>query len=106
MTPSRMPLSRIIERDTDTVAMQDDALVFASRNAAGSEPENPEAPQLVIGTTGSSALAAGRQDDTVVAAQGHQVMSGLTGNDQFVVPMQGRQRHDRLAAQRLPLLLG
>ena len=82
-------LSDIIERDTDTVAMQDDAFVFASRHAAGSESENPEAPQLVIGITGSSAPVGGPQDDTLVAAQGNQVMTGLAGNDQFVVTMQG-----------------
>jgi Ca2+-binding RTX toxin-like protein len=69
--------------------MQDDAFVFASRHAAGSESENPEAPQLVIGITGSSAPVGGPQDDTLVAAQGNQVMTGLAGNDQFVVTTQG-----------------
>jgi peroxidase len=77
-------LSDIIERDTDTKAMQDDAFVFASRHAGGEESENPEAPQLVIGITGTDTLVGGPQNDTLVAAQGHQIMTGLTGNDQFV----------------------
>jgi peroxidase len=82
-------LSDIIERDTDTKAMQDDAFVFASRHAGGVESENPEAPQLVVGITGNNTLVGGPQNDTLVAAQGHQVMTGLTGNDQFVFNTQG-----------------
>jgi peroxidase len=82
-------LSDIIERDTDTKAMQDDAFVFASRHAGGVESENPEAPQLVVGKTGTDTLVGGPQNDTLVAAQGHQIMTGLTGNDQFVFNTQG-----------------
>jgi len=82
-------LSDIIERNTDTIAMQDDAFVFTSRHAAGVESEDPEAPQLVIGTTGRSELVGGPQDDTLVAAGGHQVMTGLAGSDQFVFNTRG-----------------
>lgn len=77
-------LADIIERNTDTKIMQDDAFVFASRHAAGAESENPEAPQLVIGANGASELVGGPQSDTLVASQGDQTMAGLTGDDQFV----------------------
>jgi hypothetical protein len=82
-------LSDIIERVTDTKAMQDDAFVFTSRHAAEAESENPQAPQLVIGLDGTKELTGGPQNDTLVASHGHQTMTGLTGNDQFVFNTQG-----------------
>ena len=87
-------LSDIIERDTDTKVMQDDAFVFTSRHSGalgGVTSDNPEAPQLVIGSTGTDTLVGGPQNDTLVAAQGHQTLTGLAGSDQFVFNVEGIQ---------------
>jgi len=85
-------LSDIIERDTDTKVMQDDAFVFTSRHSGtlgGVTSDNPEAPQLVIGSSGTDTLVGGPANDTLVAAQGHQTLTGLAGSDQFVFNVKG-----------------
>jgi hypothetical protein len=85
-------LSDIIERDTDTKVMQDDAFVFTSRHSGtlgGVTSDNPDAPQLVIGSKGTDTLVGGPQNDILVAAQGHQTLTGLAGNDQFVFNVKG-----------------
>ena len=67
--------------------MQDDAFVFVSRHSGalgGVASENPDAPQLVIGSKGTDTLVGGPQDDTLVAAPGDQTLTGLAGSDQFV----------------------
>jgi peroxidase len=85
-------LSDIIVRDTDTKVMQDDAFVFTSRHSGtlgGVTSDNPEAPQLVIGSSGTDTLVGGPANDTLVAAQGHQTLTGLAGSDQFVFNVKG-----------------
>ena len=77
-------LADIIERDTDTQVMQDDAFVFTSRHSSSEVSEDPEAPQLVIGQQGDATLTGGPQNDTLVPAAGNQTLVGMAGNDQFV----------------------
>ena len=81
-------LSDIIARNTDTKYLQDDAFVFYNRHsgtAGGVASEDPEAPQLVIGSDGTDTLVGGPQGDKLVAGKGDQTMTGGGGNDQFVV---------------------
>jgi peroxidase len=85
-------LSDIIERNTDTPAMQADAFVSTERHSgtlAGVDPTGAEAAegqaQLVIGTPGNDTLTGGPKDDTLVAASGNQTMTGGAGADTFVL---------------------
>jgi peroxidase len=81
-------LSSVIERNTDTTAIQDDAFVFAVRHTSDTVSEDPDAPQLVIGVAGGPAIVGGPQGDTLVAAtdtHAMQHMTGSTGGDQFVI---------------------
>jgi heme peroxidase len=85
-------LSDIIERNTDTKIMQDDAFVFTVRHSGtlgGVASEDPQAPQLVIGSKGTDTLVGGPQDDTLVPAQGHQTLTGMAGSDKFVFNVPG-----------------
>ena len=80
-------LSDIIERDTDTGHMQADAFVFYDRHsgtAGGVASEDPNAPQLVIGSNGPDTLVGGPKNDVLVAGTGQQTMTGLAGADTFV----------------------
>jgi peroxidase len=77
-------LSDIIERDTDTDVMQADAFLTAERHASNVAPEDPNAPQLVIGTAGLANIRGGAADDTLVANNGASLMFGDRGNDTFV----------------------
>lgn len=79
-------LSDIIERNTDTPDLQDDAFMFAARRtslAPGEAAEHPDAPQLVIGAAGTDALVGGPKADTLVAAMGTQTLTGKAGADTF-----------------------
>jgi Animal haem peroxidase len=82
-------LADIIVRNTDVDHMQSDAFVFYDRHSgttAGITGEEPDAPQLVIGSTGKDTLLGGPQGDILVAAAGGlQTMSGFGGADQFVL---------------------
>ena len=85
-------LADIIERNTDTTAMQADAFVSTERHSGtlgGVDPTGAEAAegqaQLVIGTAGHDTLTGGPRDDTLVAASGHQTMTGGAGADTFVL---------------------
>jgi peroxidase len=81
-------LSDIIERNTDTNVMQDDAFVYYDRHGgtqSGMDVENPNAPQLVIGSKGFDTLIGGPQGDMLVANTGGlQTMTGGSGGDQFI----------------------
>lgn len=85
-------LADIIERNTDTTAMQADAFVSTERHSGtlgGVDPTGAEAadgqPQLVIGTPGHDTLTGGPNNDTLVAASGNQTMTGGAGADTFVL---------------------
>ena len=85
-------LADIIERDTDTQHIQDDVFVFYDRHsgtAGGVLPENPDAPQLVIGSAGPDTLTGGPQGDILVAGTGQQTMTGGDGADKFVFDQAG-----------------
>ena len=77
-------LSDIIERDTDTDVMQADAFLTAERHANNVKPEDPNAPQLVIGTPAANDLQGGPADDTLVASSNIDTATGGGGNDTFV----------------------
>ena len=84
-------LSDIIERNTDTTAMQADAFVSTERHSGtlgGVDPTGAEAvegqAQLIIGAPGNDTLTGGPKDDTLVAASGNQTMTGGAGADSFV----------------------
>ena len=99
-------LSDIIERDTDTGHMQADAFVFYDRHsgtAGGIASEDPNAPQLVIGSNGTDTLVGGPKNDVLVAGTGHQTMTGMAGCRYFRIRQRSNQRPDyRLQAWRRP----
>jgi len=76
-------LSDIIERDTSTDVMQADAFLTAERHASNVAAEDPNAPQLVVGTAGHATISGGSADDTLVANNGASLMGG-GGDDTFV----------------------
>ena len=89
---SSTTLADIIERNTDTTAMQTDAFVSTERHSGtlgGVDPTGAEAvegqAQLVIGSPGNDTLTGGPMDDTLVAASGNQTMTGGGGADTFVM---------------------
>ena len=77
-------LSDIMERDTDTDVMQADAFLTAERHASDVKAEDPNAPQLIIGTTARDNIQGGPADDTLVASGNVQSVTGGGGNDTFV----------------------
>jgi hypothetical protein len=81
-------LSDLILRNTDTVNMQSDAFVYYDRHtglAGGIAAENPDAPQLIIGSDGIDTLIGGIKGDILVAgSQGLQTLTGGQGADLFI----------------------
>jgi peroxidase len=77
-------LSDIIERDTDTNVVQADAFLTAERHASDERAEDPDGPQLIIGTDDHANIKRGIADDTLVAGSGRQNMAGGDGDDTFV----------------------
>jgi Ca2+-binding RTX toxin-like protein len=80
-------LADIIERNTDTDHIQDDVFVFYNRHSGtqgGVGAEEPDAPQLVIGSNGVDTLLGGPQGDVLVAGTGRQTLTGGAGADVFV----------------------
>ena len=79
-------LSDIIQRDTEgTTAMQADAFVSTERHSGtlgGVDPTGADAAadqaQLVVGSPGKDTLTGGPLNDTLVAARGHQTLTGGT----------------------------
>ena len=87
-------LSDLILRDTDTKYLQADAFVYYDRHsgtAGGLAAEDPDAPQLVIGSDGVDSLLGGPQDDLLVAGSGRQTLTGGKGADVFVIAKAGTQ---------------
>ncbi len=79
-------LSDIIERNTTTDYIQDDAFAYYSRRSGslgGVESDDPGGPQLVVGSRGADHLTGGASDDILLpAAGGHQTLTGGAGEDQ------------------------
>ena len=105
-------LSDLILRNADTENMQSDAFVYYDRHggtASGGAAENPDAPQLVIGSDGVDTLLGGSKGDILVAAAGQQTMTGGAGADSFVLSTTGtnatitdfRPGSDRIDLSRL-----
>jgi peroxidase len=69
-------LSDIIERDTDTDVMQADAFLTADRHASDVKAADPNAPQLIIGTTARDNIQGGQADDTLVVSGNVQNVAG------------------------------
>jgi hypothetical protein len=86
-------LADLIERNTDTGYIQNDAFLFYSRHSGalgGVASDDPAAPQLVMGSRGDDWLAGGSQGDILVpAAGGHQTLTGGAGPDQFTFTSRG-----------------
>jgi Ca2+-binding RTX toxin-like protein len=85
-------LSSLILKNTDTQHMQADAFVFYERRsgtAGGGVMENPDSPQLVIGSNGGDTLIGGTKGDLLVAGTGRQTMTGAAGSDTFIVSTKG-----------------
>jgi peroxidase len=79
-------LSQIIMRNTDTDIMQKQAFVATERHLSNVDPEDPNAPQLVIGNDKDAEIAGGPNDDTIVAGTGaDQKLTGNGGSDLFVI---------------------
>src|SRR5262249_17584664 len=64
-------------------------LYFTTGTAGGVLPENPDAPQLVIGSAGPQTPTGGPQGDILVAGTGQQTMTGGDGADKFVFDQAG-----------------
>ena len=87
-----MTLSSVILKNTDTEHMQSDAFVFYERRSGltgGGVMENPDSPQLVIGSDGADTLVGGTKADLLVAGTGSQTMTGAAGRDTFIVSTTG-----------------
>ena len=85
-------LSDIIARDTDTNDIQKDAFAYYDRHTGtlgGVASENPNAPQLIIGSDGSDALVGGPNSAVLVAGKGNQTLTGGAGSDTFDFGKQG-----------------
>lgn len=81
-------LSSLILKNTGTKHMQGDAFVFYERRsgqAGGAVMENPNSPQLVVGSNGGDTLVGGTKGDLLVAGTGRQTMTGAAGGDTFVI---------------------
>ncbi|WP_191970129.1 peroxidase family protein [Methylobacterium planeticum] len=76
-------LSDIILRNTDTGAIQKDVFAFYDRHASDFASEEPDAPQLIIGTPDAARLVGGPQGDMLVAGTGRQILTGRGGSDDF-----------------------
>ncbi len=87
-----MTLSSVILKNTDTEHMQSDAFVFYERRSGltdGGVMENPNSPQLVVGSDGADTLIGGTKADLLVAGTGTQTMTGAAGRDTFIVSTTG-----------------
>ena len=87
-----MTLSSVILKNTDTEHMQSDAFVFYERRSGltdGGVMENPDSPQLVVGSDGADTLIGGTKADLLVAGTGSQTMTGAAGRDTFIVSTTG-----------------
>ena len=85
-------LSSVILNNTDTQHIQADAFVFYERRsglAGGGVMENPQSPQLVVGSNGGDTLVGGEMADLLVAGAGRQTMTGAAGGDTFIVSTKG-----------------
>ena len=83
---SNTTLSTIINRDTDTNALQQNAFIATERHASDVAATDPTQPQLVIGVdTPGATIAGGPADDTIVVGLGlNQILSGGGGSNVFV----------------------
>ena len=81
-------LADLILRNTDTLNIQSDVFVYYDRHtglAGGIAAENPDAPQLIIGSDGVDTLIGGIKGDILVAGSlGLQTLTGGQGTDLFV----------------------
>ena len=86
-------LSDIIQRNSDTPALQTDAFMAEQRHASDVAAAYPSLPQLVIGVDANGAtIAGGPADDTIVAGLGlDQVLTGGGGADTFIFDGTGHQ---------------
>ena len=84
-------LSDLIKLNTDTKYIQADVFEYSERRVGTSAPENPLAPQLIIGVDGIDNLIGGDANDILVAGLGNQKLKGGAGRDKFVLSQPGIQ---------------
>ncbi|MBV9250695.1 MAG: hypothetical protein JO227_15780 [Acetobacteraceae bacterium] len=86
-------LGDIIERTTGTTVEQQNVFIAAQRHLSNVAPNDPTAPQLVIGVDDPGAqISGGPADDTIVAGLGQdQILSGGGGSNVFVFTGSGYQ---------------
>jgi Ca2+-binding RTX toxin-like protein len=84
-------LSDLIKLNTDTKYIQADVFEYSERRVGTSAPENPLAPQLIIGVDGIDNLIGGDANDILVAGLGNQKLKGGAGRDKFVLSQPGLQ---------------
>lgn len=79
-------LSDILSRNTDTPILQKNSFISTERHLSSVAPENPDAPQLVIGVNDRGAIiSGGGADDTIAAGDANkQTLTGGDGADDFV----------------------
>lgn len=89
---SQTTLSDILSRNTDTPILQRDVFRAVERHASDVAPEEPDAPQLVIGVNQRGAVIVGGDgDDTIAAGNANrQVLTGGDGSDDFVFAFANR----------------
>jgi peroxidase len=82
---SQTTLADIIERNSDTAAMQRNVFFLQERHTSGVAAADPTAPQLVMGADANGAwIKGGPQSDTMVAGDAvHQILTGGGGADVF-----------------------
>jgi peroxidase len=80
----RTSLSDIIRRNTDTAFLQPNAFMFFERRDAETEPEHPDAPQLVVATGEGQEPVGAALGDLLAGGPGHQVLRGLGGEDTLI----------------------
>ena len=84
-------LSDLIKLNTDTKYIQAEVFEYSERRVSTSAPENPLAPQLIIGVDGIDNLIGGDANDILVAGLGNQKLKGGAGRDKFVLIQPGIQ---------------
>ncbi|MDN3567330.1 peroxidase family protein [Paeniroseomonas aquatica] len=82
-------LSDIILRTTDTQYLQGDIFSYYERHAPGVAPEDPDSPQLVVGSAANETLVGGDQGDILAGNGGDDAMAGGAGDDLYHVDGQG-----------------
>jgi Ca2+-binding RTX toxin-like protein len=78
-------LSDIILRNTDTEHLQADVFLAYERRAPDADSEDPDLPQLIVGSAADETLIGGEGDDILVGGGGANWLQGGAGDDLYKV---------------------